>query len=107
MNVLDYIWLSVVQYLNDHDLTPIYGFTIAFVVSALQTKKHGTFKLVESLLCGVFAAIAWVSIPFLGASIGIGLPAGAYAVLSGTIGWFGTDAVVEFLKARLNWGGQK
>lgn len=107
MHILDYIWLLIINYVNSYDQTPTLGFLIAFTVAVLNAWRQGKFKLAEALLCGVFSAIAIVSSNFLGASLGLTLPAGAYALLSGAIGWFGTDAVVDFLKARFNWGAPK
>lgn len=107
MGIIDHIYLTILYLFNEYDNTPLLGFIIAFTVAGLNMWKHKKFKWAEALLCGVFAAIATVSTQALGVAIGLTLPAGSYAIVSGAIGWFGTDAVVEFLKARFNWGGQK
>ena len=104
---MEYLWLLILHYFNEYDQTPLFGFIIAFTVAGLNMWKHDKFKWAEALLCGVFAAIAAASTQFLGVALGLALPAGAYALVAGAIGWFGTDAVVDFLKARFNWGGQK
>ena len=107
MGIIDHIYLAILYLFSEYDNTPFFGFVIAFTVAGLNMWKHKKFKMAEALLCGVFAAIASVSTQFLGVALGLTLPVGAYAIIAGAIGWFGTDAVVDFLKSRFNWGGQK
>lgn len=100
MSITDYIISAVVYLWSVVDKNAIFGFLIAMTVSSLQGWKQGKFRIPESLLCGVFAAIGVTSAQFIGSATGLRIPDGAYAFVAGAIGYFGTDSTVAFIKSR-------
>lgn len=95
MSVLDYTYNALVVVWSKYDTLPLVGFAFAFFINMLVNLGQRKIQLVESLLCGVIAAVLWIS----SEAIGIGEP--WRILVSSAVGYHGTKASVGFIKSRL------
>jgi len=107
MTNIDQIYAGLVYLWTQLDKTIVGAAITAFVVACLRMKKHGNFQWVEALLCGIFAALSLFGLSFLGSITGITVPneltLGAAQIISGAIGWYGTERYVRFLETKAGY----
>ena len=98
MGVLDYIYTTFLVIWSKYDAAIIGGFLLAFVISSIRTLREGDYQFWEGVMCGIISAVVWLS------ATALGIPVGLNAIVSGIIGYFGSQATMQFLKHRL-FGG--
>lgn len=80
-----------------HFKIAIAAFAMAFLMAIFRTyKTNGRVDFIESIMCGMFAIGIWTFMDWLEVSqiVSVGL--------ASAVGYFGTHAVSEFIKRKLN-----
>lgn len=109
MNI-DQLYVALVYVLSElskHAHIVVGGF-LAMTISILKTAKEGRKQNIsESILCGIFAAIALTGVGIIThlATLVFNIPEGVSippefvtGFVGGLLGWYGTDRTIELLK---------
>lgn len=102
MSIMEQVYIAAVLWWAELDKLPLMGGITAMVVAVLRTHQQGRILWSESLLCGIFAAIASTCISFIGMLVGLELSVELVGFVSGAIGWYGTHKSVAFIEERYN-----
>lgn len=105
MNNVEQVYAAIVLWWSDFDTLPLLSSITATVVAILRMRNEGHVLWSEALLCGVFAAIATVSLSFISLLIGMDIPLEVSSGVGGAIGWYGTARSVKFIEDKI--GGNR